>query len=109
MFYEKCKYNHNETIDSEINQTINTEISSQINFNWNFNFKKKTINNSNIPILKEIKDMRMNILKECTIQKFDSNNNNISNEELKVLYQFKKDKPFKIIHCDKNVGFLFIS
>ena len=111
LFFEKSKSNHIERHESQTQQLIDSESesSSLTKFNLNLNFRKNANTHTNIPILNETKQLRLNIFKECFKDKFDNNNNNISKEEMKIFNQFKREKPFKIIHCDKNVGFLFVS
>jgi len=118
LFFEKVKEN-NELQVNDTNDIINTQNIKEnesegylnIKFNWNSN-NKKTLNHKNIPILNETKKVRMNILNQLNSNestKFCKSKNNISKEEMEIIKQFQKEKPFKVIMCDKNVGFMFIS
>ena len=49
------------------------------------------------------------VFREIFRLKFKSFNNNISKEEFLQIKGFIKEKPFKIVQCDKNVGFAIIS
>jgi hypothetical protein len=82
-----------------------------IKFNLNLN-NKKTINRNKIPILKETKNMRMKILSQLDKNEstsFRNSKNNITKEEMEIINRFQKEKPFKVVACDKNVGFMLIS
>jgi hypothetical protein len=123
LFFEKIKDNKESTNNNnEINTNTNhnckkdeNENKSEKHLNLKFNLKtnnSKTANHKNIPIVKETKNMRRNILKQLDMNettKFHSNKNNISKEEMEIINRFQKEKPFKVIACDKNVGFMLIS
>ena len=67
-------------------------------------------NNENFFISKEINDLRSNIHSNL----FNNYDNikikpNINYTMLKDLFKFKKERSFKIINCDKNVGIAILS
>lgn len=70
-------------------------------------FKNKNCLN-NIPLENLTLDFKFNFYKNLSNVKLDCNTN-ISNQELKDIFRFKKEKPFRVTECDKNIGVAFIS
>jgi hypothetical protein len=71
---------------------------------------KKHIDYDKLYLNNEVKEFRLNIHKKL-LDNFDNINikPNITLEQLKAIITFQKNKPFKIIDCDKNVGLALIS
>ena len=74
--------------------------------------KKLNLNkrvNMKYPLQQETIDLELEIFKELFKMKFSKSFNNITLEEFFQSKKFVKEKPFKIVQCDKNVGFGVIS
>jgi hypothetical protein len=71
---------------------------------------KKHIDYDKLYLNNEVKEFRLNIHKKL-LDNFDNINikPNITLEQIKAIITFQKNKPFKIIDCDKNVGLALIS
>ena len=101
----KNYYNDNNLNEIKVD---NQHIMSMF-FNLN-KTKPNKVDNNNLYISKEINDIRSLIHSKL----FDLYDNieikpNVSYKQLESLIKFKKEKSFKIINCDKNVGNAFIS
>ena len=70
--------------------------------------KKRKPNYENIPLQREIIDVRFDLIKNLNNKKPDLGSN-ISQELRETLKHFNKNKPFSVIQCDKNVGCMLIS
>jgi hypothetical protein len=121
MFFEKSRENNHDSLNdinlsSESNntQTPNGEKqnnNSNLKFELKINNTKK-VNHQNIPILEETKKLRMNVLKQLNdrgFSEYDKSKNNIAKEDMDLINKFQREKPFKVVMCDKNVGFMLIS
>jgi hypothetical protein len=63
---------------------------------------------TNLNLLDEIIDLRYEIFNELSTIKQEASEN-LSSYQIFVLKKFLREKPFKIIQCDKNIGTAFIS
>ena len=112
VFFLKTKNNNcesNESIEESTQES--TDIGEDILFMdtiiKKLNLNKRT--NSKYPLQSETLDLEFLIFKETLKLKFDTKLNNISFDEFLQIKKFIKNKPFKIVQCDKNVGFGVIS
>ncbi len=88
-----------------MNELDNTNILDSIIKKLNLNKRE----DSKYPLQHETLDLEFMIFKESFKLKFSRSLNNISLAEFCHLKKFVKEKPFKIVQCDKNVGFGVIS
>ena len=70
---------------------------------------KKPINHSNFELQEETIILREQILKSIPMYNNNEPLNNLTHNELNFLKKFCKEKPFKILRCDKNVGTMLMS
>jgi len=98
--------------DSDTNQDLSTYLitSSENLENKNFTcesiecfLKKNKKRFSNIPLFKDSILFQLEIFKELKNLKIE-NQHNLSKYELNVLKDFVKNKPFKVVELDKNIG-----
>ena len=105
IFYLNSKY-RNKQITSLDDLTIKDPIDQDTDFMEKI--LKKLYQNKRIvnelPLQCETIDLEFEIYKEFSNLKFKSTNNNISFSEFKSIKYFIKNKPFKVVACDKNVG-----
>ena len=94
---------------------INIGSNSEDTFNHDFesilkNLSKfsKSKQSNNIRIQKETIDFRYELFKNLANNKFEFSSN-LTSSQLECLKIFKREKPFTILQCDKNVGSLIIS
>ena len=99
--------------DSNVLNSEHEESSSDfINpFNNFFNFKKKEDIKNNLNKLGISEDcfkFQLELYKQLESVKFDSNSN-LKRGELAIIKKFLKEKPFRVVNLDKNVGTGIIS
>ena len=104
--------NLNEDLNTN-NQQMNDHSSNNLN-NKNISksfqvLNKRTPNYSNIPVQIETAILRRDIYKNINDNFSQKFINNLTVNEVDTLNDFCKNKPFKILKCDKNVGVMFIS
>ena len=111
FFLEKNNSQYNSNIYYNQNNLNEVKIDNKLINSMFIKMKKQKITNSNnFFISKEINEIRSLIHSNL----FDQYDNieikpNISFKQFQSLIIFKKEKKFKIINCDKNVGNAFIS
>ena len=111
FFLEKNNSQYNSNIYYNQNNLNEVKIDNKLINSMFIKMKKQKITNSNnFFISKEINEIRSLIHSNL----FDHYDNietkpNISFKQFQSLINFKKEKKFKIINCDKNVGNAFIS
>ena len=112
-FNSLIQIHKNKSIEETANLTENINLNlDSCNFIDCFSKKLKCINNT-------FSKLKFNVNKECLDFKFNFYKSlpfcsfagvmNISFSELKCMKDFIRNKPFKIIDCDKNIGICFIS
>ena len=68
---------------------------------------RNNFKNITFPLSKDSIDFKFNFYKSLCDLNF-TNKFNINRSEFYFLKKFKKEKPFKVIDCDKNIGICFI-
>ena len=94
-----------DSFDSSISQIISNDSDSIDIFFTKTKILKDTFSFS---LLNESIDFRLELFKYFSNLKFDIKNN-LSDSEIKYLFKFIKNKPFKVIDTDKNVGLAILS
>lgn len=123
IFFSKINQK-DETNNIENNRNLQLfDISSndeeeQINIT-NFNFeslfksffktRKFNVDHNKIPIQSDTNELKFKILSEIFANKPDKFNTNVGPDLLKSLNFYIKNKPFKILQCDKNVGSILMT
>ena len=102
---ESIRDSTNENVPPISNSSEDTIILNNIIKQLNLN-KKADLK---FPLQNETLDLEFLIFKELFKIKYSKSHNNITLEEFNHIKKFIKVKPFKIIQCDKNVGFGVIS
>ena len=79
-------------------------------YNYSSSLEKSLVSrvNKNVPFLTESLDFQIEILNQISNISYN-NFSNVSLEEFNSISKFQKDKPFKIVELDKNVGLAMIS
>ena len=92
------------------NLDISFHYSSDLLANFSEKCKKSTcyFHKLKLPTFKDSLDFKFNFYKTLKDIEFTSSIN-ISSSEFFYLKKFKREKPFKVIECDKNVGTCLIS
>jgi len=71
------------------------------------NKKSINTNTNNIPLQKEALYLRNNLIEKLSSNEFKIYRN-LSFEQINCIKEFRKNKPFKVVNCDKNVGWAII-
>ena len=108
MFKKNIEKKKNSNTSDNLNISFNYIVDPLNSFSLKCKKIKNNFNKLKLATTKDSLDFKFNFYKSLKDLEF-TKNINISSSEFYYLKKFKKEKPFKVIECDKNVGTCLIN